>query len=337
MSEQCILKLENFVLESGRVLPTVDLSYRTYGSYKSDEKKPVLVFHALTGNSDCPQWWDGIIGEGKNIDPKKHFIICANFLGSCYGSTGPESINPETGIPYHSDFPVITIGDIARQHLVILNSLGIKKISLGIGGSMGGMVLLELATMAPDLFEKIIPIAVSTSHSAWRIAFSSVIRKTIETLGSELGEEGYKRGMHLARQIAMTSYRSSMEFDGRFGRDKNGDIFEIESYLEYQGEKIVKRFSPHSYLTLTKAMELYDISNSIGNIEAKALFIGTTSDILYSEKEIKEVASRIPNAKYRSLDAPFGHDSFLVAQGKLAKLIRPFITTSVKQKQEIFA
>ncbi len=334
MSEQYILKGENFSLESGKILPQVDFSYRTYGSYTSP---PIVVFHALTGKSDCRDWWNEIIGEGKIIDPKKHFIICANFLGSCYGSTGPESINPETGVPYHIDFPIITIGDIAKQHLAILEALGIDKVSVGIGGSMGGMVLLELATIAPNLFEKIIPIAVGASHSAWRIAFSSVIRKTIEAFGSEFGEDGYKRGMHLARQIAMTSYRSSTEFDGRFGRDKNDNIFEIESYLEHQGEKIVKRFSPYSYLTLTKAMELYDISDSIVNIEAEALFIGTTSDILYSENEIKEAANRITNAKYRSLDAPFGHDSFLVAQDKLTKLIRPFITSTIKQKQEIFA
>ena len=337
MSEQYTLKLENFSLECGKILPEVYFSYRTYGTYKSYETKVILVFHALTGNSDAADWWNGIIGENMIIDPNKHFIICANFLGSCYGSTGPESINPETGNQYHTDFPAITIGDIARQYLAILQSLGIDKVSLGIGGSMGGMVLLELATIAPNLFEKIIPIAVGASHSAWRIAFSSVIRKTIETFGKEFGEDGYKRGMHLARQIAMTSYRSSIEFDGRFGRDKTEDIFEIESYLEHQGEKIVKRFSPHSYLTLTRAMELYDISDSIGNIEAETLFIGTTSDILYSENEIKEVATRIPNAKYRSLDAPFGHDSFLVAQDKLAKIIRPFVITTVKQKQEIFA
>ncbi len=335
MSEEYVLKIKNFSLENRQVLPEVYFSYRTYGSYRTNGANVVLVFHALTGNADCSDWWNGIIGEGKIIDPKKYFIICANFLGSCYGSTGPESINPKTGKPYHADFPVIAIGDIARQHLAILQSLGIEKVSLGIGGSMGGMVLLELATIAPSLFEKIIPLAVGISHSAWRIAFSSVIRKIIETFGSEFGEDGYKRGMQLARQIAMTSYRSSIEFDGRFGRDKNGDVFEIESYLVHQGEKIVKRFSPHSYLTLTKAMELYDISDSIGNIEAEALFIGTTSDILYSENEIKETASRVSNAKYKSFDVPFGHDSFLVAQDKLAKLIRPFITTTVKQ--EIFA
>lgn len=334
MSEQNILKVNNFPLDCGEILPEVDFFYRTYGTYNSNA---VLVFHALTGDSNPMDWWSGIIGEGKIIDPKKHFIICANFLGSCYGSTGPESIDHETGIPYHADFPVMTTGDIARQHMAILDSLGIEKVSLGIGGSMGGMVLLELATIAPNLFEKIVPIAVSASHSAWRIAFSSVIRKTIETFGKEFGESGYKRGMHLARQIAMTSYRSSIEFDGRFGRDRNGEIFEIESYLEHQGEKIVARFSPFSYLTLTRAMELYDISDSVNTIEAETLFIGTTSDILYSEKEIKETASRIPNAKYRSLDAPFGHDSFLVSQEKLAKLIRPFVTTSVNQKQETFA
>jgi homoserine O-acetyltransferase len=334
MSDQSILKVVNFTLSSGEVLPSAEFSYRTYGSNKSNA---VLVFHALTGNSDAADWWSGIIGENKVIDPRKHFIICANFLGSCYGSTGPDSINPETGKPYQQDFPIITIRDIVRQHLAILESLGIEKVSLGIGGSMGGMVLLELATMVPDLFDKIIPISVAASHSAWRIAFSSVIRKMIETFGKELGEDGYKQGMQLARQIAMTSYRSSIEFDGRFGRDKNTDIFEIESYLEHQGEKIVARFSPHSYITLTRAMELYDISQSIGSIESDALFIGATSDILYAQEEIKELAVRIPGAKYKSLDAPFGHDSFLVAQEKLEKLIRPFLSTTIKQKKEIFA
>jgi homoserine O-acetyltransferase len=328
------LIVENFALDCGKVLPSAEFSYTTYGTNKSDT---VLIFHALTGNSEAADWWSSVIGEGKIIDPNKHFIICANFLGSCYGSTGPESTNPETGIPYHENFPVITTGDIARQHLAILDSLGIDRVSLGIGGSMGGMVLLELAALKPNLFQKIVPISVSASHSAWRLAFSSVIRKTINAFGKDFGEEGYKRGMHLARQIAMTSYRSSTEFDGRFGRDKNGDRFEIESYLEHQGEKIVARFSPYSYITLTQAMELYDINDKIQEIGSEALFIGTTSDILYKEEEIKEVASRIPGAKYRSLDAPFGHDSFLVAQEKLAKLIRPFITTAIKQKQEIFA
>jgi homoserine O-acetyltransferase len=324
------LQVENFSLDCGKVLQTAEFSYTTYGSNKSDT---VLIFHALTGNCDATDWWSGIIGEGKILDPKKHFIICANFLGSCYGSTGPESIHPETGIPYHENFPIITTGDIARQHLAILESLGIDKISLGIGGSMGGMILLELATLKPNLFEKIIPISVGASHSAWRLAFSSVIRKTI----TAFGKDGYNKGMHLARQIAMTSYRSSTEFDGRFGRDTNGNNFEIENYLEYQGEKIVARFSPYCYITLTRAMELYDINDKIQNIESEALFIGATSDILYKEEEIKEIASRIPGAKYRSLDAPFGHDSFLVAQNKLAKLIRPFSITEVKQKQDIFA
>jgi len=327
MSKQNILQIENFSLDCGEILPNAEFSYKTYGTYKSYENSSnaVLVFHALTGNADTTEWWSGVIGENKIIDPKKHFIICANFVGSCYGSSGPKS----------KDFPQITTRDIARQHLAILDSLGIEKVSLSIGGSMGGMVLLELAILAPNLFEKIIPISVGASHSAWRIAFSSVIRKTIDAFGET--EDDYKRGMHLARQSAMTSYRSSAEFDGRFGRDIAGEVFEVENYLEHQGEKIVSRFSPHSYRTLTKAMELFDISGSLDQINAEALLVGCTSDILYSEKEIKDLALRLPNAKYKSLDAPFGHDSFLVAQDKLAKLIGPFINAKVKQREEIFA
>ncbi|MFI5263278.1 MAG: homoserine O-acetyltransferase [Candidatus Kapaibacterium sp.] len=331
------LIVENFTLDCGKVLPLAEFGYQTYGTLNDDKSNVALVFHALTGNSEAVDWWNGIIGDGKIIDPKKHFILCINFLGSCYGSTGPESNDPETNRAYHENFPVITTGDIARQHLAILDSLGIDTVSLGIGGSMGGMILLELATLKPNLFGKIIPISVAASHSAWRLAFSSVIRKTIETFGKGFGEDGYKKGMHLARQIAMTSYRSSSEFDGRFGRDKNTNTFEIENYLEHQGEKIVARFSPFSYITLTRAMESYDIIDKIPKIESEVLFIGAISDILYAEEEIREISTRIPNARYKSLDAPFGHDSFLVAQENLAKLIHLFITTSVKQKQEIFA
>jgi len=327
MSKENILRVENFQLDSGDMLPTAEFFYKTYGSYRTNRSNAILVFHALTGNANAGDWWSGIIGEGKPIDPEKHFIICANFLGSCYGSSGPQS----------EEFPVITTRDIARQHLAILDSLGINKVAIGIGGSMGGMVLLELAILAPDLFEKIIPISVSASHSAWRIAFSSVIRKTIEKFGQEFGVEGYKRGMHLARQIAMATYRSSTEFDGRFGRNRKDEEFEIENYLEYQGEKIVARFSPHSYITLTRAMELYDISDSLSEITSDALFIGATSDVLYSEREIKATARSITGAKYKSLDAPFGHDSFLVAQEKLGKLIAPFVNAKVKHKEEVFA
>lgn len=333
MSEEKKFWVENFTLDCGEML-TAEFSYRTYGTYHPLESNAVVVFHALTGNNDPAEWWSGIIGEGKLIDPGKYFIICVNFLGSSYGSTGPESIDPETGNPYHEKFPEITIRDLARQHRALLDSLGIDRVKCGIGGSMGGMVLLELAILAPELFEKIIPISVSDCHSAWRLAFSTTIRKTIHEFGA-IGD--YQKGMHLARQIAMTSYRSSREFDGRFGRDRHKEKFEIENYLEHQGEKIVSRFSPHSYITLTRAMELYDIRDRIHTIKAETLFIGCTTDILYSENEIRDIGLKLPNGTYHSLDAPFGHDSFLVAQEKLAKIITPFITSTVLKKEEVFA
>jgi homoserine O-acetyltransferase len=332
-----ILQVENFPLECGVVLPKAEFFFTTYGTQKTYEhsSNAVLVFHALTGNAEPSEWLSGIVGENKIIDPKTDFVICANVLGSCYGSTGPESLDPETGKAYKKEFPQITIGDIANQHIAILDFLGIEKVSLGIGGSMGGMVLLALAAEKPDLFEKIIPISVGSSHSAWRIAFSSVIRKTIDAFGDTEAE--LLQGMHLARQIAMTSYRSAAEFNNRFGRDIHNEHFEVENYLEHQGDKIVARFSPHSYRTLTKAMELYDIADSIREIRSEALCIGSTSDILYSEEEIIDMAAQLISGRYRTLDAPFGHDSFLVAQDKLATLIAPFITAPVKQQEEVFA
>jgi homoserine O-acetyltransferase len=282
-------------------------------------------------------WWSGLIGKNKVIDPEKDYIICFNSIGSCYGSTGPESIDPRTGEKYGKQFPQITIRDIARSQLLALEVLGIRHAKLGIGGSMGAMVLLELALLAPDLFEKIVPIACGASHTAWRIAFSSVICKTIErTANAYAGtEEGYVEGMKLARQIGMISYRSSGEFENRFARDERGGVFEVEHYLEHQGEKIALRFSPYSYLRLTEAMESYDLASGregniqtiLSDIDAEVLCIGIDSDILYPEWELSVFSSYFSKAEYKTLSAPFGHDSFLVADAELARFIAPFITS----------
>ncbi len=322
-------------LECDTSLEGVEVAYHAYGTLNDTQSNVVLVLHALTGTSAAQEWWNGLIGTGRILDPNQYFIIAPNLLGSCYGTTGPESIDPKTGALYLASFPSITPRDIARVNLALLDKLNIERVHLAIGGSLGGMVVLEMASLAPDRFDAIVPIAVSGQHSAWRLAFSSFVRKTIVAHDPTLQDRTkLLAGLRLARQAAMITYRSSAEFDFRFGRETSNGRFEVENYLEHQGEKIVARFSPYSYLTLTRAMELYDLSRDqrsleevAASISVPALFVGISSDILYEPEEIELFAKLFPNSDYQTLDAIHGHDSFLVDQDVLAEVIRPFLHT----------
>lgn len=335
------IRLGSLELESGAVLSEVEIAYHTYGALNREGSNVVLVLHALTGSSAAHEWWSELIGEGRLLDPKKYFIIAPNLLGSCYGTSGPESTDSTIGKPYLATFPTITPRDMARANLTLLDRLGIAQVHFAIGGSLGGMVVLEMAALTPKRFRAIVPIAVSGSHSAWRVAFSSFIRKAIVASDPTLQDRAkLTEGMKLARQAAMISYRSNVEFDERFGRSKSATgSFEVESYLEHQGEKLATRFSPYSYLTLTRAMELYDLSERRGamrdveaSFAAKSLFVGISSDILYGADEIKRFALLFPNGLYRTLHALHGHDSFLVDTDALAKIIAPFLEELVAPK-----
>ena len=340
-------------LESGKKLDGVEIAVTCFGSLALDKSNVVLVAHALTGWCDATEWWKGVVGPGCVIDTDKYFVVCPNLLGSCYGSTGPESINPATGNPYRSDFPVITVRDIARANLLALRKLGIEQCAIAIGGSMGAMVLLEQAIIEPQSCKKLVLIATGASQSAWRIAFSSVVRKTITSFGT--APEALQRGLALARQLAMTTYRCSTEFNTRFGRERvssepseyhdSSNLFEVESYLEHQGRKIVERFSPHSYLTLTRAMELHDVGRGRGgdahdvlaSIVAETLVIGIDSDMLYPESEVRQLAEAIPQARYQTLNADCGHDSFLASSERLVPLLQAFISGRVKRRPTTIA
>ena len=323
-------------LESGATLSKVDVAFNTYGELNQDRSNAVLVIHALTGWPAAHEWWGGLIGEGKLIDPREHFIISPNLLGSCYGTTGPASINPATGKAYNATFPEITPRDMARTILALLDVIGVKTVQLAIAGSLGGMVILEASSLAPERFEAIAPIAVSGSHSAWRIAYSSCVRKIITSADPTLlSASKLQEGMRLARQVAMATYRSPREFDERFGRERKIKKFEVENYLEHQGDKIVARFSPYSYLTLTRAMELYELATPV-RFANPALFVGISSDVLYEPSEISNFASQFPHGEFALLDAVHGHDSFLVDTDALAEIVRPFLT-SVTRKEEALA
>ncbi|NOX89148.1 MAG: homoserine O-acetyltransferase [Calditrichaeota bacterium] len=350
-------------LESGDVLTEVRVAFETYGRLNRTSDNAVLVCHALTGDAHAagfteiddqildqiplygskkpnqPGWWDGLIGPGKTIDTERFFVVCSNILGSCYGTTGPNSIDPESGKPYGPNFPEITVRDMIKVQKRLLEYLRVQKLVTVIGGSLGGMQTLEWALMYPETVKSVISIAAAARHSAWAIGFNHLARQAIKN--DPLWNNGYYRqqpenGLALARQIGMVSYRTDISFQRRFGREKqnNGQPgqFKVESYLSYQGDKLVKRFDANSMITLTKAMDRHDVGfnrggvkKALSSIKAKALCIGIDTDILYPAIEQKEIADHIPNGVYREIKSPDGHDAFLIEFDQLNAIINEFL------------
>lgn len=357
---------EEFRLESGDILPQVTVAYETYGKSNNTGTNAILICHALTGDAHASDyhyngngrstdtvsskqkgWWNELIGTGKAFDPSSHFIVCSNILGGCYGTTGPTSINPITGKKYGADFPQITVRDMVNLQHKLLTSLGVNKLEIVTGGSFGGMQVLEWALMFPDYVERIVPIATSAQHSAWCIGLNEAARKAITDdplweNGNYISQPG--AGLSTARMIAMISYRSAESFNKKFGRaiSRNESLactnsdskFQVESYLRYQGEKLVNRFDANTYLCITRAMDSHDVARGRGllrevleKIKAKTLCIGINSDILYPASEQKQIAALIPNAKYFEIDSIHGHDAFLIEFEQMNKAIANFLTS----------
>lgn len=349
------------LMDSGAQLSPVTVAYETYGELNTDGTNAILVCHALTGSahaagysSEDPKsigWWDSFIGEGKPLDTSKYFVICSNFLGSCYGTTGPSSINPNTRKPYGMLFPQMTVRDMVKVQKALVVYLGVKKLKTVIGGSLGGMQVLEWALMYPNLVDSIIPIATSARHSAWCVGLNDLARQAImndpDWRNGQYYEFGQpEKGLSLARQIAMISYRSEKEFEQRFGRERqkiNGssssyrfdfsNLFQVESYLRYQGKKLVNRFDANTYIYITRAMDLHDVTldrgtleATLGSITAPALSIGIDSDILYPVREQKQIAQLIPHSTYREITSPYGHDAFLIEFEQMAHHVRVFLS-----------
>jgi homoserine O-acetyltransferase/O-succinyltransferase len=325
-----------FNLESGTVIPGFRLAYTTAGQLTEAKDNVVWIFHALTGNSDPFDWWSGLVGSGKIIDPARHFIVCVNMPGSCYGSTGPLDYNPRTGEPWYHEFPFFTPRDMARAYHYLRLHLGIERIWLGMGGSMGGQQLLEWATEEPDLFEKIIPMATNAFHSAWGKAFNASQRMCIESdpTWKERHPQAGMEGMKVARSIALLSYRHYRTYAATQQDDPERlEHYRAESYQRYQGEKLATRFNAFSYHALTKGMDAHHLGRSRGSIHealasirAKPLVIGIDTDVLYPPEEQEYIARQIPGGQFALLHSHYGHDAFLVEYEKLTEMIRPFLT-----------
>jgi homoserine O-acetyltransferase/O-succinyltransferase len=331
-----VFKFSNpFQLESGRILPGFHLAYTAWGKLNEAKDNAVWIFHALTANSDPKEWWPGLVGEGKFFDPAKYFIICVNMPGSCYGSIGPLDRNPETSEPYYHDFPFFTTRDMIRAYQPLMESLGIKKIHIGIGGSMGGQQLLEWAVEDPGAFEYIFPIATNAFHSSWGKAFNASQRMCIEADSSwkDNSPSAGMSGMKVARSIALISYRH-YETYGASQQDDPDRIagFRSESYQKYQGEKLGKRFNAFSYYVLSQGMDAHHLGrnrrsaeDALQRIRAKTLVIGILSDILYPVTEQTFLAKHIPGAQLETIDSLYGHDGFLLENEKIETLLHEFL------------
>ncbi|HEY0298001.1 MAG TPA: homoserine O-acetyltransferase [Arachidicoccus sp.] len=341
--QQAIYKhKEEFELESGEKVPSFHLQYTTYGKLNTAKSNVVWAFHALTANSEAADWWPGLIGEGKIFDPEMHYIVCANIPGSAYGSLSPLDINPKTAQKYYHDFPVFTIRDVVHTFQLLKAHLGIEKIAIGIGGSLGGMQLLEWAVEQPEVFEKIIPIGTSAKTSPWAIALNASQRMSIETDATwkEKKDDAGTAGLKVARSIALLSYRDYNAYNatqqGVTEESKNlpidKKIYRADTYQRYQGEKLVKRFNAFSYYTITKTLDSHDIGrgrisveNALSKISADTLVMGISTDILFPPEEQLLIAKYIANAQVHIIDSLYGHDGFLLEFETIEKIISSFL------------
>jgi homoserine O-acetyltransferase len=342
---------ESLPLQRGGQLGPVTLAYETWGTLNAQGNNAILITHALTGNShahdirhsDDPKkaWWNPLIGPGRPFDTSRYFVICSNVLGGCAGSTGPSSLDPNSGIPYGMRFPVITIRDMVRAQRFLVEHLGVRQLAMVAGGSIGGQQALEWAISYPDLVQKAVVVAATAALTAQAIAFSEVGRQAI--MADPLWQNGHyppgqgpEAGLSIARMLAMITYQSEEGMEMRFarrlarttalpapGRSADlGERFDVENYLYYQGESLVRRFDANSYLYISRAMDMYDVSEGYPSLEAalrrlrsKALFIGIRSDFLFPAARVRWLADLARSlggeSTYVELDSPHGHDAFL--------------------------
>ncbi len=355
-------------LECKQDLAPYQIAYETYGELNAARSNAVLICHALTGDqyvasaqpvTGKPGWWTSMVGPGKPIDTNRFFVICSNILGGCMGSTGPASINPKTGKPYGLEFPVITIGDMVDAQARLIDHLGIETLFSVIGGSMGGMQVLEWAARYKDRVFTAVPLATAAWHSAQNIAFHEVGRQAVmadpEWAGGKYTEEGRtpRRGLSVARMAAHITYLSEEALQRKFGRNLQDRTtrtfsfdadFQVESYLRHQGSTFVDRFDPNSYLYITRSMDYFDMATQNGGVLANA-FRGTktrfcvvsfTSDWLYPTRESKEIVQALnavaANVSFVEIESDKGHDAFLLEEPELFATMRGFLGSAAAKR-----
>ena len=362
-------------LESGVKLGPVKVAYETYGELTPEKDNAIFVCHALTGDAHVagkhsvdsrkPGWWDGLVGPGKALDTTKYFVVCANVLGGCQGTTGPSCVDPETGQPYGLRFPFITVGDIVDVHVGLVEKLGISRLLALIGGSLGGMQVLDWVSRYPEMTRAAICLATAAKLSAQGIAFNAVGRRAITTDpqfqhgdyygtdASKYGEVGPRAGLALARMIAHITYLSEASIERKFGRDlqhsdhlaydlQSETEFKIESYLHYQGKRFIERFDANSYLYLTRAMDYFDLAQRFGSLrealgrtDARFLITSYHSDWLFPSSQSREIVSALlethRHVTYLELESVFGHDSFLLEIKQLEELVTPLLREAYRR------
>jgi homoserine O-acetyltransferase len=328
---------KSFELENGAVLPQITVAYHTYGKLSEDKSNVIWICHALTANSDAEAWWPGVIGESGFADPSKYFIVCANIIGSCYGSTGPLTTDPVTNKPYFSTFPNVTIRDMVNAHILLRKHLGIDKIHLLMGGSMGGYQVLEWAAMENDRIQNLFLVGTSATESAWGIAVHTSQRLAIEadSTWNSTTAGGGQRGLKAARAIGVITYRNyGILVDKQTDPDPEKlDDYKASSYINYQGDKLVSRFNAYSYWLLTKSMDSHHLGRNRGGkpetvlqkFKQKTLIIGITTDILCPLHEQEFLAEYIPNSTLIKIDSPYGHDGFITEATKISKALRDWL------------
>jgi homoserine O-acetyltransferase len=324
-----------FQLDSGAVLPDLEIAYHTFGKLNEKQDNVIWVFHALTANSNVVDWWPELVGKEKAINPDEHFIICCNVLGSFYGSTGPRSINPETGKPYGLQFPVFTVRDVVKAQLLLAESLNVQKVKMLIGGSFGGFQVLEFAFLFKGQIDHLTLVTTSAKETAWSIAIheSQRLSLTADPSFYHNDEKAGQAGMKAARGIGLLTYRTYEAYK-KLQTDDDGrlDDFSAASYIRYQGEKLVKRFHAHCYWYLSKCLDTHDVGRNRGGL-AKALesikiptqVIGIATDRLVPTEEQKLMARHIPNAEYIELKSEYGHDGFLIEGKKIGDVISKYL------------
>lgn len=324
-------------LESGDVISELTIAYDTFGTLNADRSNVIWVCHALTANSDVADWWPHTVESGKFLDPGRYFVVCANVLGSHYGTTGPLTVNPATGRPWYGDFPTFTVRDIVNVHRLLASHLGISRVKMLIGSSLGGFQCQEWTVMEPDFTETAAFIATCPRTRPWAAAFNESQRMAIEadaTYGLRNADAG-AAGMAAARSIALLSYRGDTAYNlTQEDRETYSSPFtrRVHSYQRHQGDKMVRRFNAYSYYRLSQAVDSHDLSRgrgsmaaALGSIKARCLVVSITSDILFPPSDHDEFRRYIPRVEYHEIASDYGHDGFLIEHEKLNRIITDFL------------